>query len=512
MRTKNSLINIAVSFVSYFVLMITTFVVRSVFSKQLGLEIVGIDGLFLNVISMLAIVELGIGTGMVYKLYKPIAENDNQKIAVILNFYKKTYTIIGLIVLLLGLGTSTFVHIFVKEDYSKLWLGFIFLFYVFDVLSSYLYAHKRALFTADQKNFVNNIAHLICQVLACALQLVVLYVFHSFVLYLCIKVICRILENIFISLTFNRKYAYIDLSTKEKMDSEEQKGVFQNMKALLMHKIAGFSLKSSSNMIVSYFVNVKTVGIYSNYNLIINALTNLSVYFFDGILASFGNLLNTSSHEKMVDKFNTLYFLNYMIMSFFCVTTFVVITPFCEFCFGVESTFPIFTTLLIVINLYIYGMRQCIFMVRSSTGVYQQDRWFAILEAVLNIGLGLLLVQKYKLNGVLMANIISTLLVPFWTQPIIVYKSILKKKIRDYYLRYLLFAGLTIGGGLLVYWLCGLVATDNLLVRVISNVLIATIVINGLNVLLFCRTKSFQYLWNTIKELFKMLTGKKVKQ
>lgn len=85
MRTKNSLINIAVSICSYGFLMISSFLTRGVFSRELGLAIAGIEGLFLNIVSMLAIAELGIGVGIVYKLYKPIADNDKVRIAVLLD-------------------------------------------------------------------------------------------------------------------------------------------------------------------------------------------------------------------------------------------------------------------------------------------------------------------------------------------------------------------------------------------------------------------------------------------
>lgn len=253
MRTKNSAINILVSCTSYLMLMISTFVVRGFFSDALGGAILGVDKLFVDIVSMLAIVELGLGTGIVYKLYKPIADGDYAIIAVLLNFYKKAYGIITLTVLSLGFITAFIVPLAVKKedfiflDKAYLWYSFIFLFYVFDVISSYLYAHKRAMLTADQKNYINSLYHMIFQLIGCVFQIFVLFKFKSFVGYLIIKIIGRILENILISYYYNKNYKDINLKTKNIMPEDEKRDLFSNIKALLMHKIAGASFTLGFN-------------------------------------------------------------------------------------------------------------------------------------------------------------------------------------------------------------------------------------------------------------------------
>ena len=174
MRTKNSIRNIIVSCISYGIIFVGSFVTRRIFASILGLEVVGIDGAFSNVVSALAIVEMGLGVGIVYKLYKPIAEKDWEQVSSILCFLRKCYMFISIALISLGVITSYFVVLPIKEDFSKIWLIKIFILYVLDVVASYLYSHKRSMFIADQKNYVNNLIHILVQVLMFISQIAVL--------------------------------------------------------------------------------------------------------------------------------------------------------------------------------------------------------------------------------------------------------------------------------------------------------------------------------------------------
>lgn len=512
MRTKNSLINIAVSICSYGFLMVSSFLTRGVFSRELGLAIAGIEGLFLNIVSMLAIAELGIGVGIVYKLYKPIADNDKVRIAVLLNFYKKAYMVIGTVVLLLGVGTASFVWVFIddKAMYSKWQLSLLFMFYVFDVLSSYLYAHKRAMFTADQKNYVNNIAHTICQGLSCILQVTTLILFKSFVVYLIIKVSLRLLENVIISLQYNKKYKDIDLKIKEEMPKAEKDSLFKNIKAMFLHRVAGFSVSSTSSMIITSFVGVVANGIYYNYTLITNGFLNLTNQLFNGIVASFGDLLTTSTKDRSFENFKSIYLINYLIFSFFSVGILVVVQPFVRIWIGEKGLFPMTTVLLIVLLFYMTGMRQSVYMVRTSAGVYQPDKYLAVVEAILNIGMAIVLAKPLGINGVLCANLISLIAIPFWTQPYIAYKKVFGKSLWYHYKRYALYAVLTAAIGALTYFVCWLLPVSSLGLRVICNMVLAVIIPNGINILLFHKTPEFQYLKNTFTGLLQSVKNRKL--
>lgn len=525
MRTKNSVINIIVSCLSYGIIMIGSFVTRKIFVDILGLEIVGIDGAFTNVVNTLAIVELGLGVGIVYKLYKPIAEKNWNQVAVVLCFLRRCYTVIASCVAILGISLAYFVVMPLKEDFSKIWLAQIFILYVIDVVTSYLYSHKRAMFIADQRNYVNNIIHIAAQLVLFISQIFVLKFFASFEGYLLCKIGSRLIENLIISYRFDKKYSFVNLKIRQFMPDIEKKDLFKNMKALLLHKISGFGTTTVSNLIIAYCVSLRVTGIYNNYMLIVMALTTVTNEIFNGIIASFGNLLNTSGAKKVYENFNILYFLNFLLYSFI-VTAFVCLsTPFISIWTGENSAFGIWTTIAITGYMYIYGMRQSIGMAKVSAGIYDQDKYLAVIGALITFIFSWILVKPLGISGVMLGNIIGIVAIPYWVQPFLVYDGIFKKSVKSYHVKFVIYTFLTMLYAFISYALCDFIyrnthVVDNLsgnfarclnisekislhVSQILVNAVICVVIPNLLNLILFCRTKEFKSLWNYLKSFLK---------
>lgn len=509
MRLKNAIINAFVGIMSYVILMISNFITRAFFVKILGLELVGIESLFKQIISMLAVAELGIGTGLVYKLYKPIIDKDNHKIKQILNFYKQAYKIIALLIAILGVVLCFFVHFLIKEEYSPVYLGFIFLLFVIDVLASYLYANRKALLIADQKNYLINMNDAAIQFFTMIAQVILLILTKSFVVYIIVKIICRIVGAIFISKKFERLYPEIaNLDEKGSIDGEERKELLKNVKAMLCHKIGAFSVTSSASIFITYFVSAVANGIYANYTLITTTVTHLITQLFNGVTASFGNYINSESKEQIRSKFNILYFLNYIIYSFCTVSIFILIEPFIKLWIGKESIFGITTLILIIIYFYIFGMRRVILMSKDSAGLFKEDSKWALAEAAINIVLAIILAQLMGVNGVILANIMSMLLIPIWTQPRIVYKKILESPVLDYYKRYICYMLSTILIIGITYFLTIGLQFENLLIELIAKACVCIIVPNLLNIALYHRTSEYHALKTILLELLKQIKQK----
>ncbi len=529
MRTKNSLINIAVSFLSYGIILIGSFVTRQLFVSILGLEMVGIEGTFLNVVSALAIVELGLGVGIVYKLYKPISEKNWDQVAVILCFLRKCCIITAAAVAGLGVISAYFVVMPIKGDFSKLWLAQIFILYVFDVVASYLHSHKRTMLIADQKNYVNNTIHTFVQVFLFVSQIAVLKIWASFEAYLICKIIFKLAENMIISYRFNKRYSFINLKTKNHMPEIEKKDLFKNIKALLFHKIAGLGATTASGLIAVYFVSLRETGIYSNYMLIVTALTTVSNEVFNGILASFGNLLNTESRTKVYNNFNVLYFLNFLLYSFIVSAFICIITPFADLWTGQGSAFGIWTTVAIGGYLYVWGMKQSVGMAKVGAGIYDPDKYMAVLGAVITVILSIVLVRYLGIAGVMIGNIIGIISISYWVQSYIIYNEIFKKPVKTYHLKYALYTLLTAVYAYITYTICawalshggavdfissGLVGTLHisknyayLIAQIIFNSFVCLIIPNILNVIIFYRTLEFQNLLKATKSFLKRSKG-----
>ncbi len=516
MRTKKSLINVAISCSSYLICMIGTFIIRGMFNRILGEDYAGIESTFLNAVAMLAVVELGIGTGIVYKLYKPIADGDNVQIAKLLKFYKNAYSVIALAVFSIGVVVAVIIPFAINEDYSHLWLSLIFLLYLGDTLASYLFANRRAMFVADQKNYIATLCYTGAQFINLVLQVLFLTFFvdvlgakTAFAVYLIIKIAVRLIENCSIAYLFSKKYPQIDLKSRQSIGKEERSELFLKIRALMVHKVAGLSLQATSSLIVTKLVDVVRGGFYGNYISLSNAINTIGTQFFNGITASFGDLYVSVDKSESYRKFKCIFFVNYLMYSFFAVSYFIVSKPFIELWIGTgDAVFSSATVALMSIYIYMYGIRQCIFVARNVTGEYTKDKWYAVIEALLNFAVGALLVWKIGVIGIPIGNIVSILAIPFWVQSRIVYCDIFGVKLREYYKSYFAYMLVFLFCGAVCYLFCESVETGDLLIDLIVRLAVCATVPNLINVVCFIKTPEFAY----VKNAAASVAGKLIKK
>ena len=215
-RTKNTLYNFLTSIGGQLITILMQFIVRTVFIQTLGKSYLGINGLFSNILSMLSLAELGVGNAILFKLYKPLAEKNEKRINILIKFYKKVYTIIGVTVAVIGVCLIPFLHLMVK-DYDKLSLlginaVFIYSIYLFQSISSYLFfAYKSAIVRADQKEYVLNVISYVFTIVTSIIQIILLKTVKNFELYVFVLVISTILQNTVNAHIANKLYPCISL-------------------------------------------------------------------------------------------------------------------------------------------------------------------------------------------------------------------------------------------------------------------------------------------------------------
>jgi hypothetical protein len=358
------------------------------------------------------------------------------------------------------------------------------------------------MFVADQKNYVTTLCYTGAQLLALILQIVMLNTLPSVIgkaaamtVYLGVRIAVRLVENVSIGILFKKKYPDIDLGIKENISKEETSDLFTRIKALMVHKVTGLSLQATSSLIVTKLVDVIRGGFYGNYLLLSNAVNTIGTQFFNGITASFGDLYVSSGREAAYKRFKTIFFVNYMLYSFFAVSYFIISEPFVELWIrDANAVFPTVTVALMSTYIYMYGIRQCIFVARNVTGEYTKDKWFAVVEALLNVVIGVVLVSKIGVIGIPIGNIISTLAVPFWVQSRIVYKDIFGVRVREYFLCYIKYFVVFLISGGLTYAACIFADTESLLLDFFVRVVLCLIIPNAVNVIAFLRTEEFGYI------------------
>lgn len=504
-RKKSSFKNMITAVSSNVLTIIVGLVAQAVFIKILGSEYLGLNGLFSNVISMLGIVELGMGSAIIYNMYKPIAENDHEKIKSLMQFYKKSYRIITLIISIIGIMIIPFIKYIV--DIESVTVGInvylVYILFLLETICSYILSYKRSMLYADQKEYITNIIHMGYTILVNTMQLTFLYFTHDYYLYLIIKVMMRLVENIVISSYVNRRYSYLLDNNVTKLDSKTEKDIFQKIRALFFHKIGTFIVSGTDNIIISKYLGLVTVGLYSNYYMIINAVQTVINHIIQATRASVGNLLVTESKTKQFDVFNKIRFVNFWISCFSSICIFVIMDIFITICIGYKFVLPTKVLLVLVINFFIVSSRSTYGAFKEAAGIFYEDRFVPIIESLLNIVLSIIFVKKFGLMGVFMGTIGSGLVLWCYSYPKYVYNKLFGGKIYDYiketiyyFIIFILIAGFT-------YSLAILISFDNVYLQFISNVLIALIVPNVIMLLLFSKDESFKYFINMLKGLKK---------
>ncbi len=502
MRTKNSIKNTIVSFISNLLTIIIGLLAQAIFIKTLGSEYLGINGLFSNIISMLGIVELGIGSAIIYHLYKPIAEDDTKKVKALMNFYKKCYHIIAFIILTIGLMITPYLKFFVGNVTIDINIYLVYILFIIEITCSYLLSYKRSIINANQKNYLVNIIHIVYLIVLNSIEITVLLLTKNYYLYLVIKIIMRILENVAITLLANKLYPYLK-NNNEKLDDDTKKGIFKKVKALFFHKVGGFIVLGTDNIIISKFIGIVEVGLYSNYFIIIDAIERLFGQLINVLTPSVGNMLVTETKEKSFEVFKRIRFLNFWIATFSSISLLVVMDSFITIWIGKKYLLESCVLIVLVLNYYLKSMRTCHVIYKDAAGLYYEDRYVPVLESIINIIASLILLKYFGLAGVFMGTFISSMALYCISYPKYVYKKLFDRTYLDYTKETLGYFLLFITLGLLTFKISSLIVVGNAYLQFIINCVIAILVPNILLLIIFYRTDNFKYYMSLLKKIKK---------
>lgn len=503
MRKRKSLMNMGVAFLSYILTIIFGMIAQVVFIDNLGTEYLGLNGLFTNVIAMLGIAELGIGNAIIYNLYKPIAKNDIEQVKSLMIFYKNCYRVVAIIVFTIGILLIPFLSFFVGKVTVPVNITFIYLLFLIDIVCSYLLSYKRSILFATQNNYIINLTHIGYTIITNILQIIILIFTKNYYLYLGIKIITRLLENIAISYIANTKYSYILDKNYVKLDKKTKKDILKKIKALFFHKIGGFVVLGSDNIIISKFLGLVSVGLYSNYYMIINAIQSIFGQVMQATTASIGNMLVTENKDKYLQVFQKIRFLNFWISCFASISILVIMQSFIVIWIGKEYLLSTFVLMILVLNLFQKLMRYSFSNFKEAAGIFYEDRFVPLVEATLNIIASIILCKWYGLAGVFIGTVISDLALWCYSYPKYVYKKLFDRNYIEYAketIGYIILFVLIASG---TYYLSTIINFSNIYLEFISNVIISLIVPNALLFIIFFKTDNFKYYSNLLKNLIK---------
>ena len=441
-RTANSAKNLTASLLSQGLYILLKFLNRTVFISTLGKSYLGISGLFSDILTMLSLTELGLDTAINFKLYKPLAENDTQRVRVLMKFYRYAYTVVGISMLVLGSVLIPLLPSLIK-DYATLEpLGInpvlIFLLYLLQSATSYLFfASRSAIIKADQKEYIVTLTNLISQIALNIVQIAVLLTLKNFTLYVLLTIVFGIGQNLVNALIAKRKYPEEFAHTSENISKSELKDTFKDLGAVFASKINTVALKATDNIVLSAFVGLATVGLYSNYLLFYTTIKTLLQRVYNATKASMGNLFAQEKTEKKYKFFKLMNYISILLYGTCAVGIAVVADEFIECWIGKEYIIAQPLSIFIGIEIIFMGIKQNLTQIRNVAGLFRQMWFRPLLGVIINVGLSIGLVQFMGIYGVILGTISADVLTNFLLDPKVIYKYGLDdiKPVSDYYKR-----------------------------------------------------------------------------
>lgn len=493
-RTNYAIINIFTGLAGYAVTTIIGFVCRMVFVRCLSQEYLGINGLFTNILSILSLAELGIGSAIVFALYKPLAENDDEKSASLIKFYSSAYKVIGIVIAFVGVALIPFLDKLIGEPVQiKENLTIIYVVFLFNTTLSYFFSYKSSIFMANQRNYVSTGLSYLISLIQNLVQIGVLLLTKNYYLYLSIQIISTISYNLIISYLANKQYPNLIKKNAAPLSKPEKKSLIVNIKALTVNKLTDILVNSTDNIIITYFSGLITVGAASNYTLLSSTLSTITNQIFNSLTASVGNFNAKESKERQFEFYQILQFANFMIFGLATIGIVFVSSDLVGLFFGKDYILSQEIPFVIALNFYLVTMQSSITTFRSTLGLFKYGQYTLIFTAAFNLIFSIWLGNVWGLFGIYIATSIARILTNAWYLPYTIFKHGFNKNPILYFKKYFLYSFLTVAVGLICFYIFKHF-DFGFLINVIVKSAVCICLWSLMIIICFRKTKEYKYL------------------
>lgn len=473
-RSKNAMLNIAFGYLAQFGILILSFVGRKIFLNFLSVEYLGINGLFSNILTVLALAELGLDAAVVYSLYKPVAEDDRPMIYSLITYFKKIYIGLALAIFAAGVALVPFLRFIVNSDLGQLELIGYYLLFLTNTVATYFVAHKVALITAAQEQRIQKIVMLSTNLLAQILHIIVLVLWHNYYIYIAVTVLTTILSSIIMGRICTRMHK--DVFAEKTLVPFDKAPIKKKIFSTLIYKLGTVAVNNTSNILISVLVSTAAVGLYSNYFTVTSAVQGFIVIVTVSLISGIGNLAVKATKEKQYDFFNVILLAYHFIAALGGIGFALLFNELIVLWLGAEYLFEWHTVLVIALNFYVTNAISPIYMYREANGLFEKVRYLMLIRAAVNILLAVLLGTMWGTFGVLLATVLSMLLTNVWYEPIVLFGTVFGTSSLRYWGRQLYYFVLTVLSFALSYLAVHLISGSGLLYFAIKAMAILVIV------------------------------------
>lgn len=438
-RTKNATRNIifGVGLKAYQI--IVPFLMRTAMIYFMGVQYLGLNSLFSSILQVLNLAELGVGSAMIYSMYKPIADDDDLTICALMRLYRTYYRVIGLVIAIIGCLLTPFVPKLISGDIP---VGInIYVLYLLNlgatVISYWLYAYKNSILQAHQRVDIVSKVTLVTNTIQYILQLMVLWLFKNYYLYVLALLVTQALTNIVTAICADKLYP--QFKPNGHVAPEEKKAINGRIRDLFTSKIGGIIYDSADTIVISAFLGLTVLAVYQNYFYILNAITGLITVVFSACTAGIGNSIVVETKEKNYKDLSKFTFIICWGAGFCSVCLLCLYQPFMELWVGKDLMLSFLAVVCFVVYFFVRQLNSLFNTYKDASGMWHEDRFRPLVAALTNLVLNLIFVQFIGIYGILISTVLAILCVGMPWLLHNLFTVIFEKKYLSSYLRKLLY-------------------------------------------------------------------------
>lgn len=492
-RTKNATRNIVFGVLLKIYQMIVPFFMRTAMIYFMGVQYLGLNSLFASILQVLNLAELGVGSAMVFSMYKPIAENDGDTVCALMRLYRIYYRLIGLVIAVVGCALMPFIPKLISGDVPD---GInIYILYALNlvatVLSYWLFAYKNSLFQAHQRTDVVSKITLITNMAQYVFQFFILFFLKDYYYYVIISLLVQVMTNITIAVKANQLYP--NLNPRGQLPREETKKINRRIADLFTSKIGSVIYDSADTIVISAFLGLSMLAVYQNYFYILNVITGFITIVFSACTAGIGNSIITETKEKNMQDLNKFTFIICWLAGFCSVCLLCLYQPFMKLWVGEDLMLGRVAVICFVVYFFVRQVNALLNLYKDASGMWHEDRFRPLVAALTNLVLNLILVQFIGIYGILFSTVIAILGVGMpWLLHNLFTVIFEKKYLAGYFRQLMFYVGIVALSCVITFFICRYIVFESSILNLILKGIICLILPNFMYFVIYRKTEVFK--------------------
>lgn len=500
-RTQNMVRNMKWSYIGTFSTMVLGFVVRTVLIYSLGKTFLGLNSLYASVIGVLSIAELGVGGILNTQLYKPVAENDEKTIIVILQLYKKIYRFIAFAVLAIGLALFPFLEAFLKGAEDIAYVKLYYLFFLFNTVTTYFVSYKFSISNAEQKNYINTNFDTISTLVMYVLQIMSLILYKSYFLFMFVNSLTIFVKAMVITIYMNNRYPILKAREKCRLEQGKMQELKKNIIGGVANRFSDSAINQTDSMIISAFVNIDSLGLASNYVVLRSYVEKFTKPLLDNHGSTIGNYVSMESKDRKVLLVKTLQLYSFLIYGLSALLLYFISTPFIRIWLGEDMTVTNDIVLMIALGLLVSGVGDRPYVLfKGAHGIFYDDWYVSFATAFVNLTVSIILAIPLGIVGVYIGTVCTNLVSVIW-RPFIFYKKSTGESVSNYFIRLIRNLGIVFVCGAGCSFVFSQLQISSVILEIFIKGLVISICFVALCIIVFFRTEEFKYIVKLLKQI-----------